>query len=148
MVWIIIILSKWLNSSSWSINGNLIGTTIPVNSAPGSNGNEGVLHIPQISRTGASPSDAVKYCTQDTRWGNILPPQPTGPKQILLAISGAKAKYVIGRIGLRKQNLEQFLKGFFSLIRPIFEKKNVINLKFHYYFRAFFNIKIQPNLSE
>ena len=28
-------------------------------SGPGSNGNEGVLYIPQSSRTGASPSDCL-----------------------------------------------------------------------------------------
>ena len=32
------------------------------------NGNEGVLHSPLISRTGASPSDAVKYHAQDTHF--------------------------------------------------------------------------------
>ena len=35
-------------------------------SGPGSNGNEGVLHIPQISRTESSPSVAVYCHTQDT----------------------------------------------------------------------------------
>ena len=37
----------------------LIGTTAPGQSGSGSKGNEGILHIPQNSRTGASPSDAV-----------------------------------------------------------------------------------------
>ena len=37
------------------------GTTTPGQSRPWSNGNEGVLDTPQISRTGASSSDAV-YC--------------------------------------------------------------------------------------
>ena len=48
---------KWLDSSIWPTNGALIGTInlgqIVVME------NEGVLHIPQSSRTGASPSDAV-----------------------------------------------------------------------------------------
>ena len=35
--------------------GTLSGTTTPGQSGPGSNGNEGVVHIPQSSRTGASP---------------------------------------------------------------------------------------------
>ena len=47
----------------------LTGTTTPDLSGPGSNGNEGVLHIPQSSRTEASPSDAVQYHIQDTHWG-------------------------------------------------------------------------------
>ena len=41
----------------------LSGTTTPGHSGPGSDGNEGVLHIPQSSSiTGASPSDCfVSY---------------------------------------------------------------------------------------
>ena len=35
------------------------GATTPAQSGPGSNGNEGVLHIPQGSRTGTSPPDAL-----------------------------------------------------------------------------------------
>ena len=41
------------------MNGTLISTTTPDQSGPGSNGNEEELHTLQISRTGASPSDAV-----------------------------------------------------------------------------------------
>ena len=37
----------------------LLGATTPGQSGPVSNGNEGVLHIPQISRAGASPSDSL-----------------------------------------------------------------------------------------
>ena len=48
---------------------NPSGATTPGQSGPGSNGNEGVLRIPQSSSTaGTSPSDClVSY--QDTRWG-------------------------------------------------------------------------------
>ena len=42
---IIIILSKWLNSSIWTINGTLTDTTNPGQSGPRSNSNERVLHI-------------------------------------------------------------------------------------------------------
>ena len=46
---------KWfLNRSIWPIDRILIGTTIPCQSKPGSNGNEGAVHTPHISRTGAS----------------------------------------------------------------------------------------------
>ena len=48
-------------SSVWLIDGILTGTTTPSKSGPWNNDNEGVLHIPQSSRTGASPSVAV-YC--------------------------------------------------------------------------------------
>ena len=51
---------KWfLNRCIWPINGTLTGTTIPGNSGPKSNNNEEVLSISQISKTRASPSDAV-----------------------------------------------------------------------------------------
>ena len=36
----------------------LVSTTVD-QSGPGSNDNEEVLHTPQISRTGSSPSDAI-----------------------------------------------------------------------------------------
>ena len=38
--------------------------SIPIipRSTPGINGNEGVLYIPQSSRTGASPSDCLVSC--------------------------------------------------------------------------------------
>ena len=49
--------SKWLNRSIWPINGTLTDTTTPSLSKPGCTGNEGALHIPQSSRTGASLSD-------------------------------------------------------------------------------------------
>ena len=35
----------------------MIDTTTPSQSWPGSDGNESVLHIPQSSRTGVTPSD-------------------------------------------------------------------------------------------
>ena len=45
------------NSSIWPIERTLLGATTPGQSRPGSDGNEGVLRIPQISRiTEASPS--------------------------------------------------------------------------------------------
>ena len=49
--------SKRLNSSIWLINGTLRGTTITDHSEPGSNVSEGVFHILQTSKTGASPPD-------------------------------------------------------------------------------------------
>ena len=43
---------KWLNSSVWSIDSTQTGTTTPGQNGSGSNGNEGVFHIPQRSRSG------------------------------------------------------------------------------------------------
>ena len=42
--------NKWLNSSIRPIDGTLIGTTVPGQSGSESEGNEGILHIPQTSR--------------------------------------------------------------------------------------------------
>ena len=47
----ITILSKWLYSSIWLIGVTLTGITAPGMSGLESNYNEGVLHIPQNSRT-------------------------------------------------------------------------------------------------
>ncbi len=44
-----------------------IGTITPSQSGPESNSNEGVLHIPQNSKSGASRSDFVVVEYQDTR---------------------------------------------------------------------------------
>ena len=47
-------------SSIQPIDRALSGATTPGQSGPGSNGNEGVLHIPQSSSTaGTSPSDCL-----------------------------------------------------------------------------------------
>ena len=55
--------NKWfLNRSTWPIDGNLTVTSTPGKS----NGNERLLHTPQITKTGVLPSDAVWYHTQDT----------------------------------------------------------------------------------
>ena len=50
---------SFLIRSTWPINGALNSIANPGQSGPGSNGNEGVHESPQISRTGASPSDVV-----------------------------------------------------------------------------------------
>ena len=51
---------EWfLNRSIWPINGTFTETTNPGQSVPGSNGNEGASHIPQI--TIAQSSRDVEY---------------------------------------------------------------------------------------
>ena len=50
---------KWLNVSIRHIDGTLIGTTTPGQNGLGSNDNEGILHIPQSSKDGASTWNAV-----------------------------------------------------------------------------------------
>ena len=53
------LLISCINSSIWSIDGTLTNITIPSQSEPGSNGNEELFHIPQISMSGALPSDGL-----------------------------------------------------------------------------------------
>ena len=48
-----------MNNFVWPRDGTLTGTTIPDQSGPGSNDNEGLLHIAQSSRTGTVLSDTV-----------------------------------------------------------------------------------------
>ena len=61
------------NSSIWPIDRTISGATTPGQSRPGSDGNEGVLYIPQSnSITGASPSDClVSYPLRSFR--EVLP---------------------------------------------------------------------------
>ena len=51
---------SFLNQSFWPLNKTLTGVTMPCQSGPGINGNEGVVYIPQISRTEALTSDAYQ----------------------------------------------------------------------------------------
>ena len=50
---------RWSNSSIWLIDGTLSSVTTPSQSGRGSNGNDGILHVPQSSRIEASSSDCV-----------------------------------------------------------------------------------------
>ena len=47
------------NSYIWPSDRALSGAGTLGQSEPGSNGNEGVLHIPQISKAGTLPSDCL-----------------------------------------------------------------------------------------
>ena len=60
----------------WPIVRTLSGVTTPSQSGPGSDGNKGVLHIPQSSFiNGASSSDCLVTYNQDTHWGSLPPLQ-------------------------------------------------------------------------
>ena len=61
--------SKWLYTFIWPIDWTLTGTTTPRQSGPESNDNEGVLHIPQSSRTEVSPSDSFVSYPGHSWWG-------------------------------------------------------------------------------
>ena len=82
------------NSSIWPIDRTLSGASTLDQSGPGSDGNEGVLLLPQISSiTGASPSDCLASYQDTSLWSGvltllkrcswcILQPQPTGLMEI------------------------------------------------------------------
>ena len=57
----------------WHIDRTLSHVTTLGQSGHGSNGNEGVLHIPQIFKIGALPSDGLISYIQETRWRGVLP---------------------------------------------------------------------------
>ena len=65
----------FLNGFIWLIDWTLTGSITTGQSEPGSNGNEGVLHILQISRNAASTLDVVYCHTQYTPlffwWGGM-----------------------------------------------------------------------------
>ena len=64
------------NNSIRPIDRTLSGATTPNQSEPGSNGIEGLLHIPQSSSiTGTSPSDFLESYIQDIHWGSLTPQQ-------------------------------------------------------------------------
>ena len=59
------------NSSIWSIDKTLSGSTTPDQSWPWSNGNEGVLHIPKSPRK--EPRHKVVWChIRGTRFGSLI----------------------------------------------------------------------------
>ena len=62
-------------SSIWPIDGNLSSGTTPDRSRPGSDGNEGVLRIPQSSSITGTSTRLFSVIIQDTRWGSLTPPQ-------------------------------------------------------------------------
>ena len=75
-------------NSIWPIDRTLFGATTPGQNGPGSDGNEGILCIPQNFRiTGASPSDYLCQ-NQDTHWGGGGS-YPSAEKQVVYSIAPA-----------------------------------------------------------
>ena len=73
-------------SSIWPIDRTLSGATTPSQSWPGSNGNEGVLCIPQSSSiTGTSPSDCLVSYTGHSLVGSY----PSAEKQSVYSTAPA-----------------------------------------------------------
>ena len=82
--------------SIWPIDRTLSGATTPGQSGPGSDDNEGVLYISQISEAGVFPSDSLmSHPGHSLRWGGLTPlqrcswcilqpsPKPTGLYSLL-----------------------------------------------------------------
>ena len=57
------------------IDRTLSGATIPGQSGPESNGNEGIPYITQSSKTGGTPSDGLVSSLDFQEWGGLIPLQ-------------------------------------------------------------------------
>ena len=64
-------LFTWLNVKQFYVT-HRSGATTPSQSGPGSNGNEGVLHIPQISKAGASLTHCLVSYLRHSLGGVLL----------------------------------------------------------------------------
>ena len=60
----ILVSHLFVNKLYWPIDRTLSGASTPSHSGPGSNGNEGLLNIHQISKVGASLSDCLESYTR------------------------------------------------------------------------------------
>ena len=70
------------NSSIWTIDRPLSGSTTPGHSISGSNGNEGVLHILLSSKAGATPSDSFVFYLRHPLWVGSSPLQRCSPSRL------------------------------------------------------------------
>ena len=73
------------NSSIWPIDRTLSGATTPNKSGSGSNSNEGVLHIPPNSKTGALSSNGLKSYPGHLLGGSY----PSAEMQLVYSIAPA-----------------------------------------------------------
>ena len=133
---------KWSNSFIWPIVRTLSGATIPGWSEPGSNGNEGVLHIPQSSRNGASSADGFMSYPGHSLRGvltllqrcsrRILPSQPnwrgSSPFQPSRKIIKSPNINKRSLIGDKKQQKIKW-KSKTLIIMSLFHLGNLDNLK-------------------
>ena len=94
-----------LNSSIRPIDRTLSGATTSSQSRLGSNGNEGVLHIPQSSGiTGALPSDCLLTYT-----GHLLEGGSYSSTEIQTVYSTAPANWVDTRMSLTRYKFSNIL---------------------------------------
>ena len=116
--------NKWDNSSILPTNGILTCTCTPIQSGPGSNSHEGVLHIPQNSMTELSQSGGlVSYLGLDFEvcYTSV---------EIQSAYSLApdnRAKHLAPKTGLASKNIISS-KDIFSS-KPCLAPKNMLNSK-------------------
>ena len=130
------VLHKYAVSSIWPIDRTLSGATTPGQIGPGSNGNEGVLCIPQSSSiTAASPSDCLVSYPGHLLGGDltllqrrsrcILQPQPNG--QVALWFQYYRQRKSIKMVMKKWRNKMNkiFISVFFLFIH--------VCLLFHFY---------------
>ena len=129
-----------LNSSIWSIDRILSGATTLGQSGPGSNCNEGVLHILQSSKIGASPSDCLLSYLRHLLENRDLTPQQRCSQCIL-------QPQPIGLDGKCKQPHSGFELGQPSLLSTMITK----HLQFYdcmqnFYVVQFFSFSLRENV--
>ena len=98
----------------------LTGTTTPYQSRPRINDNEMVLHIPQIFRTGTSPSDGLmSYLGQSSQWGSYPSAQMQSAYTKVPSRFGCQKYKIIGenRTHINNISLQDQLPKIFSTVK-------------------------------
>ena len=90
------------NSSIWPIDRTLSDATTQGQSGPRSNGNEGVLHISQGSRTGASPSGSLMSYPGHSLGGGLTPLQGSNWCILLPQLTGLRLFNIISKTLVRR----------------------------------------------
>ena len=109
-----IVNSKPQLSSIWSIDRTLPGATTPGHSGLGSNGNEGVLHIPQISSiTETPPSDFLVSYPGHSFGGGSNP-----SAEVHSVYSTAPANWAIERDVLNTLPIKRGINSMLNLLHP------------------------------
>ena len=110
---------KCPSSSIWSRDGTLVIVTTLGQSRPGSYCNEGVLHIPQISKTRTLPSDAVLCFTQDTNSIWFINETLTSPTTLGQSGPGSNHNEEVSPYFPKLQNWSLTIKWFSDISRTL-----------------------------
>ena len=111
--------NKWLKTSIRPTDWTLTGTTTPIESGPWFNGKEGVLHIHQRFRTGASPSDGfVSYPGFSLVWSGESQP----------SVEVQSASFLVKCYMIETEINRYYLLANSTALKHYFQKWNCINM--------------------